>query len=308
MRQDHLQSICNAAFGLRAGAGITAALGFAGGTFYGAKQNASLGELQIAGRALNAIDSRAHITSKHPTETSFHAEMIIVRHWLHARLGLAEPARVPASTIKLMFQLRQGLVIVANAPCCRHCDNMLTALNIAHPTSAAEIQVAPTLIDAAFMAYAGYSAAQAGLTQLANAAADYPHAQLPAPDAMAAAASSASAAPAPGSMAAASSSAIMPASAAAAASSRPRRLTTDEKASAAHKAELESMMGADSAFMTEEEQQLAIAKMLISLQQESSRTRAGNTGWWNPLTDEVIPNADLAFADAIPRRPQHTSR
>jgi hypothetical protein len=74
--------------------------------------------------------------------TGYHAEMIIVSRWI----GLLFPGLTYLDltagnklTIEQRFQGLAGrFLIAANAPCCKHCDNMLTRLRIVHPVPAVQ--------------------------------------------------------------------------------------------------------------------------------------------------------------------------
>lgn len=61
--------------------------------------------------------------------------MIIVRRWIFDVLKVESPKPEQYESLVSQFRARMGLVIVANAPCCMHCDNLLSLLRIDHPSS-----------------------------------------------------------------------------------------------------------------------------------------------------------------------------
>jgi hypothetical protein len=111
-----------------------------------------------ASKIREVSDCREHVTTKRNRGewTGYHAEMIIVSAWLkllnlvistndlgHDHVDQFKTAFERLSDCPLIVQAgleKMGSpnrpMIVANAPCCLHCHNMLTFLSIEHPVPA----------------------------------------------------------------------------------------------------------------------------------------------------------------------------
>ena len=83
------------------------------------------------------------ITKRKKSEwTGYHAEMIIVSRWMKLLWPALQPGQIGPKefeTATLAFKTKlSGTMIVANAPCCKHCHNMLVKIGVQHPAPATD--------------------------------------------------------------------------------------------------------------------------------------------------------------------------
>jgi|GEM_PF-6507908 len=161
MNLGELASICQSIYGIRGGDGSQEATGAAGHvkaypingngrkTLFLARQGGPMAgplwtvkvgrdnPMLLKFKLRDVDDCRAGVITfrKKGEWVGYHAEMIIVSRWIK----LLFPATTADTLTGRTAQAYQtafaahNFLIVANAPCCKHCHNMLTYLGIAHP-------------------------------------------------------------------------------------------------------------------------------------------------------------------------------
>lgn len=117
----------------------TAALGYFDGRWYTARQGGPAKDMWSVRRGdtelklifSKAIDSRNYVqTFRRKSEwSSYHAESIILSGMVSIGLG-RDIREMSMEQIEAEFARRGGAYICANAPCCKHCGNLLTELKI----------------------------------------------------------------------------------------------------------------------------------------------------------------------------------